>query len=326
MAGRQGQGESRQAVLLLAAVLGLGALVLIVVIAGHSRPEGAEARLIPIALALALVGPSGAAGLFLAERRPRLAPLGYLTAALGLFAFVVIAIHVVSGDLYLGGDWHLQGVALALALATGQISLVAACGRDDDGPPLRLLTAGTALAILLFGIFAAYETADGGSQVSVKTFGILATLYLLGICLLVLFRGTSWLERRGRVDGSLGLDHVVIAVSDRSRSIPFYTALLGAEVVERPGGRIAFRVGGQLLNVHEPGIDVAPVARDRVRPGNSDLCFVWPAAAELAVAMVHELGAELVEGPVPRDGAAGAGRSVYTRDPDGSLIELISYV
>jgi catechol 2,3-dioxygenase-like lactoylglutathione lyase family enzyme len=31
------------------------------------------------------------------------------------------------------------------------------------------------------------------------------------------------------------------------------------------------------------------------------------------------------EGPVARHGAGGEGRSVYFRDPDGSLLELISY-
>jgi catechol 2,3-dioxygenase-like lactoylglutathione lyase family enzyme len=30
-------------------------------------------------------------------------------------------------------------------------------------------------------------------------------------------------------------------------------------------------------------------------------------------------------GPVPRSGARGDGRSVYFRDPDGSLMEFISY-
>jgi catechol 2,3-dioxygenase-like lactoylglutathione lyase family enzyme len=30
-------------------------------------------------------------------------------------------------------------------------------------------------------------------------------------------------------------------------------------------------------------------------------------------------------GPVPRIGARGDGTSVYFRDPDGSLLELISY-
>ena len=36
-------------------------------------------------------------------------------------------------------------------------------------------------------------------------------------------------------------------------------------------------------------------------------------------------GVEVEEGPVERNGAAGRGRSVYFRDPDGSLLEFISY-
>ena len=35
------------------------------------------------------------------------------------------------------------------------------------------------------------------------------------------------------------------------------------------------------------------------------------------------VGAEL--GPVPRAGARGEGTSVYFRDPDGSLLEFLSY-
>jgi catechol 2,3-dioxygenase-like lactoylglutathione lyase family enzyme len=34
---------------------------------------------------------------------------------------------------------------------------------------------------------------------------------------------------------------------------------------------------------------------------------------------------EVELGPVARDGARGRGTSVYFRDPDGSLLELISY-
>jgi catechol 2,3-dioxygenase-like lactoylglutathione lyase family enzyme len=36
-------------------------------------------------------------------------------------------------------------------------------------------------------------------------------------------------------------------------------------------------------------------------------------------------GVAVEEGPVERRGVLGRGHSVYFRDPDGSLLELISY-
>ncbi len=121
------------------------------------------------------------------------------------------------------------------------------------------------------------------------------------------------------------LDHCVIAVSDWERSNRFYRDILGAEVVELDKGRYAYRFGAQQLNVHGPGSEPRPRAADPVRPGNSDLCFLWEGPIEGAV---EHLGHELVEvelGPVERTGARGTGTSVYFRDPDGSLLELISY-
>jgi catechol 2,3-dioxygenase-like lactoylglutathione lyase family enzyme len=62
-----------------------------------------------------------------------------------------------------------------------------------------------------------------------------------------------------------------------------------------------------------------------VRPGNSDLCFVWDGSAEEAGEHLRGHGVEIVIGPVERPGARGMGRSVYFRDPDGSLVEFIAY-
>jgi catechol 2,3-dioxygenase-like lactoylglutathione lyase family enzyme len=124
----------------------------------------------------------------------------------------------------------------------------------------------------------------------------------------------------------LRLDHVVIAVSEWERSNAFYRDVLGAELVELSPGRWAYRFGDQQLNVHGPGVDVSTnVAREPVRPGNSDLCFVWPGPIEGAVAHLEEKGVEVELGPVERPGARAGGVSVYFRDPDGTLLELISY-
>ncbi len=121
------------------------------------------------------------------------------------------------------------------------------------------------------------------------------------------------------------LDHCVIAVSDWERSNRFYAEVLGAELVELEYGRYAYRFGDQQLNVHGPGSTPHPRAADPVRPGNSDLCFRWEGTAEEAAAHLAAQGVEVEEGPVERQGASGHGRSVYFRDPDGSLLELISY-
>jgi catechol 2,3-dioxygenase-like lactoylglutathione lyase family enzyme len=123
----------------------------------------------------------------------------------------------------------------------------------------------------------------------------------------------------------VALDHVVIAVSDWDRSNRFYSQVLDAEVIEITRGRFAYRIGLQQLNVHGPGSTPEPRAADPVRPGNSDLCFVWDGAIDGAVAHLAELGVEIELGPVERLGARGSGTSVYFRDPDGSLLELISY-
>jgi catechol 2,3-dioxygenase-like lactoylglutathione lyase family enzyme len=117
----------------------------------------------------------------------------------------------------------------------------------------------------------------------------------------------------------------VIAVSDWGRSNAFYRDVLGAEVVEISRGRWAYRFSDQQLNVHGPGTDAEPVAAVRVVPGGSDLCFVWSGTAQEAVEHLRAHGVEPELGPVERVGARGTGTSVYFRDPDGSLLELLSY-
>jgi catechol 2,3-dioxygenase-like lactoylglutathione lyase family enzyme len=120
------------------------------------------------------------------------------------------------------------------------------------------------------------------------------------------------------------LDHCVIHVSDWTRSNAFYVKVVGAELITRPNG-FAYRFGDSQLNLHGPGFKPAEVARLPVQPGNSDLCFEWKGPITDAVKHLERCAVKIELGPLERFGAKGPGTSVYFRDPDGSLLEFISY-
>jgi catechol 2,3-dioxygenase-like lactoylglutathione lyase family enzyme len=118
----------------------------------------------------------------------------------------------------------------------------------------------------------------------------------------------------------------VIAVSEWERSNRFYADVLGAEVDQNDATFGHYRFEGWQLNVHGPGFVGLNAARP-VEPGNSDLCFVWPGPIEEALAHLERHGVAIEAGPLDSEsGAGGPGRHVYFRDPDGSLLELVSYV
>lgn len=120
------------------------------------------------------------------------------------------------------------------------------------------------------------------------------------------------------------LDHCVIHVSDWEKARDFYTRVIGAEAVPAGAGW-AFRLGEQQLNTHGPGKLAEPLARVPVMPGNSDLCFRWHGSIADACRHLEEQEVAIELGPVARNGGRGSGVSVYFRDPDGSLMEFISY-
>jgi len=123
---------------------------------------------------------------------------------------------------------------------------------------------------------------------------------------------------------SIKLDHCVIHISNWERSNAFYRDVLGAELSE-VGEGWTYRFGETQLNVHISGEEAYPLAKLPVMPGGSDLCFIWPGPISEAITHLEKRGVNVEVGPVQRFGSRGYGTSVYFRDPDGSLMEFISY-
>jgi catechol 2,3-dioxygenase-like lactoylglutathione lyase family enzyme len=121
------------------------------------------------------------------------------------------------------------------------------------------------------------------------------------------------------------VDHVVLKVSDMEAAADFYVRVLGAERVELSYGRVGLKVGATLVNLHGPKTRGKPALANVPRPGTTYLCFTWNGSPESACDFVRGHGIEPELGPVARRGSRGMGESVYFRDPDGNVLELIAY-
>jgi catechol 2,3-dioxygenase-like lactoylglutathione lyase family enzyme len=329
----------RQSTIVRAAIGSLcaGAAVLIALILVGGNLDQTTAKLIGTAVALASFSLTAVAGSNLGLRRPSLNAFGYLTVAISALAFVAMVITLWFDSLWGSGDgWRPAVYMLILAFACGHTSVLLASGRSEDPEPVRVVRGGTIATLWILVALVFGEISSPGPDGAQEPIAIIAVLYLLGVILLPLLRrsgggGTRGAPAAATSDGArsggeaLGLDHLVIGVSDWERSAAFYRDVLGAEVSELSEARMAYRLGAQQINVHGPGTDAQPLAHDPVRPGNSDLCFAWSGTPGQAREHLRRLGVEPILGPVPREGARGSGQSVYCRDPDGSLIELIAY-
>jgi len=138
--------------------------------------------------------------------------------------------------------------------------------------------------------------------------------------------------------GVRGIDHVALPTADAEQLVAFYLRLgFDTEGVDewRAGTAPMFSIvcGDQKINVHPEALVVARgnpayLRGPTAEPGCGDLCFVWDEGVDALLALLDAQGIPVLAGPVPRvGGRAGGtvGTSVYLRDPDENLVELISY-
>ena len=124
-----------------------------------------------------------------------------------------------------------------------------------------------------------------------------------------------------------GFDHVSLPMQNTDAMIAFYLAL-GMSVVEHRSV-VSVHFGDQMINLHRPELwprEAFTLRAPAAVPPCGDLCFVWDATPAALDALLAAAGAEIVEGPVAREGARRVtATSVYVRDPDQNLLEFMIY-
>lgn len=128
------------------------------------------------------------------------------------------------------------------------------------------------------------------------------------------------------------IDHWVLVVKDLEATFAFYRKLgLEAGWQERPGGRgkrPIIRISDtQKLNLYV--VDRYEIESPTHAPGyamgSADFCLRWEGTVQEAQDFLKQAGVAVLDGPVARSGALGPGTSLYVRDPDNNLIELMTY-
>ena len=130
-----------------------------------------------------------------------------------------------------------------------------------------------------------------------------------------------------RSDRVSGFDHVSLPMEHTDAMLAFYR-VLGCDIAEHPSV-VRVYVGNQMINFHRPEVwrrEHFTLRAPNARPPCGDLCFVWDGTPEGLRARLETANAAIEEGPVAREGGRRIdASSVYTRDPDGNLLEFMIY-
>lgn len=132
--------------------------------------------------------------------------------------------------------------------------------------------------------------------------------------------------------GIAAIDHWVLVVKDLEETFAFYRKLgLDAGWQERPGGRgkrPIIRISEtQKLNLYvvDRYETESPTHAPHYAAGAADFCLRWEGTVGEARSFLERAGVPVISGPVARTGSQGVGASLYFRDPDDNLIELMTY-
>ena len=121
------------------------------------------------------------------------------------------------------------------------------------------------------------------------------------------------------------LDHLILDVADRARSVRFYTAILGFTADGMDGPFAVIRVSA----------DTTLLLAQRATSGGAHLAFAMSRAEfDAAFARMRDAGVPYggsfdtvgsSTGPNAETGARGIGSALYCFDPDRHLIEIRYY-
>jgi catechol 2,3-dioxygenase-like lactoylglutathione lyase family enzyme len=129
------------------------------------------------------------------------------------------------------------------------------------------------------------------------------------------------------IDGIAAIDHVSLPMQDTDAMIAFYRAV--GFGIEEQKAIVSVYAGDQMINFHRPELwprEGFTLRAPKAVPPCGDLCFVWDGRADALHQLLADAGAAIEEGPVARRGGRRAdATSVYTRDPDGNLLEFMIY-
>jgi catechol 2,3-dioxygenase-like lactoylglutathione lyase family enzyme len=125
------------------------------------------------------------------------------------------------------------------------------------------------------------------------------------------------------------IDHIVLTVADIEATTRFYERALKLkrDTFRGPDGatRYALTFGRQKINLQDSST-VTPTKAARPTAGSGDFCLIAAVPLDDVIAHLKAQGIATEAGPVSRRGALGPLRSVYFRDPDGTLVEVAEYV